>query len=723
MKRKIILAVSIVLILTLSLLTFVACFDNQDDKKDDTVKVVSVVLDKESAEMTVGDTLQLTETVIPENATDKSVNWHSSNSAVATVTDGLVTAVAPGSATIVASSADGEKTANCVVTVSPAQGGSDSPNDNYVLPTNLKVVFNENEGYVVTVIKVGQDFYVSYFDPEDNSYEEEFYTYMNDETWVVCDRTFYEGEEEEWKYWKKYAPSDITQDVFKEEFIVTVEMVEQYLQQYYQNNMAFNNREVEFYYTQEDGSEITIYIDAQSGIVLKYFVKDEDQVEYDMEVTMFDESVTDFGDLDLPSDDLINNDPNADFGKVMAYDGSEITITFYHNMGVNLRAVLDEYIAKFNELYPNITINHRQVGSFDDLHSQTKIEIERGNQPNLVYCYPDHVADYNLDDAVMPLDEYISNSEFGLSSAQINDFIDGFYQQGKEYGDGKTYSLPFSKATEVMYYNKALFDQYGLSVPTTWEEMELVCKAIKEIAPSAIPLGYDSESNLFINMCYQLDSAYTSVDAPHYLFNNATNKGFVQMLKDWFDKGYIITQDTYGGYTSDLFLGGTCWMSIGSSAMANHYRPGSSSGVEVGVAPIPQANAEDPKVVSLGPDLCILKADGQEMAATWLFVKYLLTSAEFQADFSLTSGYMPVIESAVEHPVYQDFLAQANGTTNLLASAIKVAFQQKDAYFALPAFSSSNTERTAVGNIFVYVFNGEKTVDQAFEDAYNGCVY
>ncbi len=638
MKRKIVLALCIVLILTLSLLTFVACFGNEDDN---TVKVVS-----------------------------------------------------------------------------------DSPNDNYVLPTNLKVVFNENEGYVVTVIKVGQDFYVSYFDPEDNSYEEEFYTYMNDETWVVCDRTFYEGEEKEWEYWKKYEPSDITQDIFNEEFIVTAEIVEEYLQQYYQNNTTFKNREVEFYYTQEDGSEITIYIDAQSGIVLKYFVKDEDQVEYDMEVTMFDESVTDFGDLDLPSDDLINNDPNSDFGKVVAYDGSEVRITFYHTMGTNLRVVLDKYIAEFNELYPNITIIHTQVGSFDDLHSQTKIEIERGNQPNLVYCYPDHVADYNLDDVVMPLDEYISNSEFGLSSAQIDDFIDGFYQQGKEFGDGKMYSLPFSKSTEVMYYNKTLFDQYGLSVPTTWDEMEAVCATIKEIDPSAIPLGFDSESNWFINMCYQLDSPYISADEPHYLFNNATNKSLVQKLNEWYKHGYITTQNMFGGYTSELLKNGGSWMSIGSSAGANHlYRPSSTDGFEVGIATIPQIDPSNSKVISQGPDICIFKADEQEMAATWLFVKYLLTSAEFQAEFSMCSGYMPVIESAVEHPVYQDFLAQANGTTNLLASAIKVAFQQKDAYFAVPAFYGSHTARTAVGMILVHVFNGDKTVDQAFEDAYNDCVY
>ena len=40
------------------------------------------------------------------------------------------------------------------------------------------------------------------------------------------------------------------------------------------------------------------------------------------------------------------------------YDGSAVTITFYHTMGANLANVLANYIVEFNKLYPNITIEH-----------------------------------------------------------------------------------------------------------------------------------------------------------------------------------------------------------------------------------------------------------------------------------------------------------------------------------------------------------------------------
>ena len=82
------------------------------------VAVTSVTLDKTKLELTEGGEYTLTATVKPDNATDKTVTWSSSNSAVATVKDGKVTAVKAGTATITAKA--GEKTATCAVTVTKA---------------------------------------------------------------------------------------------------------------------------------------------------------------------------------------------------------------------------------------------------------------------------------------------------------------------------------------------------------------------------------------------------------------------------------------------------------------------------------------------------------------------------------------------------------------------------------------------------------------------------
>ncbi|MDR2146197.1 MAG: Ig-like domain-containing protein, partial [Tannerella sp.] len=80
----------------------------------------NVTLNQNTATLTVGNTLQLTATVQPTNATNKNVSWSSSNTSVATVnSNGLVTGVAAGNATITVTTEEGNKQATCSVTIIP----------------------------------------------------------------------------------------------------------------------------------------------------------------------------------------------------------------------------------------------------------------------------------------------------------------------------------------------------------------------------------------------------------------------------------------------------------------------------------------------------------------------------------------------------------------------------------------------------------------------------
>ena len=90
------------------------------DYTAENVHVTSVSVSPSSATIEQGETVELTETVLPSNATDKSVTWSSSNTSVATVSNGTVTGVSPGTATITVTTVDGNKTATCSITVTAA---------------------------------------------------------------------------------------------------------------------------------------------------------------------------------------------------------------------------------------------------------------------------------------------------------------------------------------------------------------------------------------------------------------------------------------------------------------------------------------------------------------------------------------------------------------------------------------------------------------------------
>ena len=88
------------------------------DAPSEIVEVSAVELNKTELALDIQEVEQLIATVSPDNATDPSVTWTSSDEAVATVSDGFVTAVAAGTATITAKA--GEKSATCAITVAAA---------------------------------------------------------------------------------------------------------------------------------------------------------------------------------------------------------------------------------------------------------------------------------------------------------------------------------------------------------------------------------------------------------------------------------------------------------------------------------------------------------------------------------------------------------------------------------------------------------------------------
>jgi len=429
---------------------------------------------------------------------------------------------------------------------------------------------------------------------------------------------------------------------------------------------------------------------------------------------------------------------------------SEVTITFTHTMGAKLQEVLNTYIAEFNKIYPNITIEHVSAGGWSDINGQINTEIAGGTQPNIAYCYPDHVAMYNIAKSVVVLDNLIDSDIavgdtgeiIGLTDEQRADFIESYYNEGLAYGDDQMYTMPLNKSTEVLYYNKTFFEENNLSVPTTWDEMWDVCEKILAIDPNCYPLGYDAEDNWFITLCEQMKTGYTTASSDdHYLFNNAENKAFVKDLREKYQAGYFTTQELYGGYTSSLFTSqdpdaAHSYMCVGSSGGASYQMSNSDTGdgtfaFEVGVAPIPQYDNSNRKVISQGPSLCILKGANttdQQIIASWLFTKFLCTNVDFQAEFSMTSGYMPVLKSVTDNENYAAWLAKANGYEQLVATCVKTGIEGRDDYFVSPAFNGSSTARTQVGALLIKCLstqtdNVDALIDEAFEAAIDECEY
>ena len=104
--------------LTIVAVLFTACKKDKEQGQEQGIPVTGVTLNKTELMLAPGDTVTLIATVEPDSATNKTVTWTSSKTSVATVnSNGLVTAIGKGDATITVITKDGKTTATCLITV------------------------------------------------------------------------------------------------------------------------------------------------------------------------------------------------------------------------------------------------------------------------------------------------------------------------------------------------------------------------------------------------------------------------------------------------------------------------------------------------------------------------------------------------------------------------------------------------------------------------------
>ena len=121
------------------------------------VPVTGVTLNPTTLSLTVNQTATLTATVAPSNASNKAVTWSTSNRSVASVSDGTVTGVSAGNATITVTTRDGGITATCAVTVTGSGGGTGITWH----PVNVDSIFNTSATNTIKSIVWGNDKFVA----------------------------------------------------------------------------------------------------------------------------------------------------------------------------------------------------------------------------------------------------------------------------------------------------------------------------------------------------------------------------------------------------------------------------------------------------------------------------------------------------------------------------------------------------------------------------------
>ncbi|NBK23813.1 MAG: extracellular solute-binding protein [Spirochaetia bacterium] len=219
-----------------------------------------------------------------------------------------------------------------------------------------------------------------------------------------------------------------------------------------------------------------------------------------------------------------------------AAKGEQITLNVWHiGVDVSRRATMEKAIERYQAVNPNVKVVEQAIEN-DPYKTKLKTAMGGGNPPDLFITWgggwmEEFIKAGKVLDISEPVKAVAANYlDPGLSISKLGD---------------KVYGLPITLGPSSVYYNRQLYDKYGLKVPTTLAEFEHNCDVLKANGIIPIALGNASKwpgAITFIYLSMRYGGAQVFIDA----FNRENGKTFEDesfvkagaKIQEWVKKGY-----------------------------------------------------------------------------------------------------------------------------------------------------------------------------------------
>ena len=390
-----------------------------------------------------------------------------------------------------------------------------------------------------------------------------------------------------------------------------------------------------------------------------------------------------------------------------------ITISFWHDRTSDTDyAWLKESIDEFNKTNKyGITVEEVGQGYLDDVQAALTTAIAAGDSPVLADLSCNGIPLFASEGVLADMTPYIERDNFDMDNVvkELTDYV---------YYDKQVVTMPYTRGTAILYYNKDLYANAGLNqAPTSLEELNEYAKKI-----------YDNSNGEVKGVGYTIEPTYYQ----HYLLESLNDVGFMdadgkgasclddgsmkQFLTDWYnwtEEGWCeipalenassaMQEDFYNGKLGAFVSSSNRATSISEKAQAAGINLGMSYTVGYGGYSAPLGGGS---IGIIGKD-----HSQQEIAAAWEFVKFLMSDEKVDQNH-IKTGVLPTTYSSVETDTLKDFWADEKN------EGYKISYEQvKDA--SAPAMSMYTSEwNSAVRSVYSELIQARDiTPDQALEN-------
>jgi sn-glycerol 3-phosphate transport system substrate-binding protein len=356
-----------------------------------------------------------------------------------------------------------------------------------------------------------------------------------------------------------------------------------------------------------------------------------------------------------------------------------VEITFWHTMTAANEETLQELVDTYHQSQDRVEVNLVFRGTYTENLEGYRAAARGGDLPNLVQLEETVIQQLVDSETTIPAAACVEASGFDTSDI-LPRVLDQFTVADT------LWPMPFNTSNPVLYYNKKDFTEAGLDPedpPATLGELQEASRAIVDAGAANTGFALEMQSwyleQLFATSAEPVVSSANGREerATEALLDSPAGEAIFGWANDMLDQGLATNIGRNPG-GQDAFLAiasGDAAMTLGTSgALGSVYdvlasNPALAADVDLGIAPMPSIDEERDGSTNVGGAALWLADTGSdaEKAASWDFASWL-TLADQQAAWHIGTGYIPIAQSAAEHPDVAALWAERPG--------FRVAFDQ-----------------------------------------------
>jgi multiple sugar transport system substrate-binding protein len=336
----------------------------------------------------------------------------------------------------------------------------------------------------------------------------------------------------------------------------------------------------------------------------------------------------------------------------LAKNSNVIHLTLWQGINPPInRDVFNKLVDKFNQRHPDIQIESIFAGALDQQLPKVLTSVVGNSPPDILSFYPQLTGQFVELGAIVPLEDWLDT--LPLKSEVIPNSLDELKL------DGHLWSVPLYTSNIGIFYRTDLFKKAGITeTPKTWEELRKVAKKLTidkngdkqpEQYGMLLPLG-KGEWTVFSWFPFLLSAGGEVITNNHPDLNNPKAISALELWENLMKDGSVTLSPPERGYEEDAFIAGRVAMQI-----TGPWTYITKSKVDYGVFPIP-ANVNQATVIG-GGNFYVMKTTPEKENAALKFLEFVL-SEEFQTEWSMGTGFLPVNIKSAESKEYQEYLKE-----------------------------------------------------------------